>query len=293
MKGRVFILLLSAGLLVSSCGSKKNVVNSHKQNKDKVIVTNESSNSRHKKNDSPIASNPNTTPANSTDNTDEDSSTVPVFEDNNERYIYNYAQIAKDEMSLYGIPASITIAQGILESSAGRGELTLKSNNHFGIKCNGWEGEKVYHDDDTYQECFRKYKDPKYSFRDHSLFLKDRRRYSSLFNLKKDDYKGWAYGLKKAGYATDPRYPVKLISIIERYQLHRFDDEVLGNGSREGVAPKETKVDYTSIRYTVKKGDTLYSISQRYNLTVEELKSINKLKSDGLSVGQKLYVKTL
>lgn len=291
MKGKILILLLSAGLIVSSCGSKKNVVKSNKDNREKVIIANENSNYNHNENDKVITPNSNTTPIDSSEKTREN--TAPVFEDNNERYIYNYAQIAKDEMSLYGIPASITIAQGILESSAGRGELTLKSNNHFGIKCNGWEGEKVYHDDDTYQECFRKYKDPKYSFRDHSLFLKDRRRYSSLFNLKKDDYKGWAYGLKKAGYATDPRYPAKLISIIERYQLHRFDDEVLGNGSREGNPSKETKVDYTSIRYTVKKGDTLYSISQRYNLTVEELKSINKLKSDGLSIGQKLYVKTL
>ncbi|TXK75623.1 glucosaminidase domain-containing protein [Mesonia sp. K4-1] len=291
MKGKILILLLSAGLIVSSCGSKKNVVKSNKDKREKVIITNENSNYNHNENDKAVTPNSNTTPVDSSEKTKEN--TVPVFEDNNERYIYNYAQIAKDEMSLYGIPASITIAQGILESSAGRGELTLKSNNHFGIKCNGWEGEKVYHDDDTYQECFRKYKDPKYSFRDHSLFLKDRRRYSSLFNLKKDDYKGWAYGLKKAGYATDPRYPAKLISIIERYQLQRFDDEVLGNGSREGNPSKETKVDYTSIRYTVKKGDTLYSISQRYNLTVEELKSINKLKSDGLSIGQKLYVKTL
>lgn len=291
MKGKILILLLSAGLIVSSCGSKKNVVKSNKDKREKVIITNENSNYNHNENDKAVTPNSNTTPIDSSEKTKEN--TVPVFEDNNERYIYNYAQIAKDEMSLYGIPASITIAQGILESSAGRGELTLKSNNHFGIKCNGWEGEKVYHDDDTYQECFRKYKDPKYSFRDHSLFLKDRRRYSSLFNLKKDDYKGWAYGLKKAGYATDPRYPAKLISIIERYQLQRFDDEVLGNGSREGNPSKETKVDYTSIRYTVKKGDTLYSISQRYNLTVEELKSINKLKSDGLSIGQKLYVKTL
>ena len=291
MKGKILILLLSAGLIVSSCGSKKNVVKSNKDKREKVIIANENSNYNHNENDKVVTPNSNTTPIDSSEKTREN--TAPVFEDNNERYIYNYAQIAKDEMSLYGIPASITIAQGILESSAGRGELTLKSNNHFGIKCNGWEGEKVYHDDDTYQECFRKYKDPKYSFRDHSLFLKDRRRYSSLFNLKKDDYKGWAYGLKKAGYATDPRYPVKLISIIERYQLQRFDDEVLGNGSREGNPSKETKVDYTSIRYTVKKGDTLYSISQRYNLTVEELKSINKLKSDGLSIGQKLYVKTL
>lgn len=288
MKGRIFIALLLSGFLLSSCGSKKKVAKSGKDRTHRTVTTNGGRDHNPRGNDNGVVSNP----------TREDASTknqntpAPVFEDNNEWYIYEYAQIAKDEMALYGIPASITIAQGILESSGGKGELTLKSNNHFGIKCNGWEGEKVYHDDDTYQECFRKYKDPKYSFRDHSLFLKDRRRYSALFNLKKDDYKGWAYGLKKAGYATDPRYPIKLISIIERYQLQRFDNEVLGTGSRDGLPSKETKVDYTSIRYTVRRGDTLYSISKRYNLTIEELKSINKLRSDNLAIGQKLYVKT-
>ncbi|WP_283640958.1 glucosaminidase domain-containing protein, partial [Mesonia mobilis] len=194
---------------------------------------------------------------------------------------------------LYGIPASITLAQGVLESNAGQGELTLKSNNHFGIKCNGWQGEKVYHDDDALDECFRKYNNPKYSFRDHSLFLTDRRRYAKLFELNKDDYESWAYGLKSAGYATDPKYPDKLISIIERYELYKYDDEVLGNGDRKGKAQKELKVDYTSIRYTVKKGDTLYSISQSYDLTIEELKKLNNLKSDNLAIGQKLYVKSL
>lgn len=218
---------------------------------------------------------------------------TPVFKDNVERYVYNFAEIAKDEMKLYGIPASITLAQGVLESNAGQGELTLKSNNHFGIKCNGWQGEKVYHDDDVLDECFRKYNNPKYSFRDHSLFLTDRRRYSPLFQLNKDDYEAWAYGLKSAGYATDPKYPNKLISIIERYELYKYDDEVLGNGNRQGKPTKELKIDYTSIRYTVKKGDTLYSISQQYNLTVEELKKLNNLKSDNLAIGQKLYVKSL
>ncbi|MDQ7918358.1 glucosaminidase domain-containing protein [Mesonia sp. MT50] len=288
MRGRIFIVLLVSGLVLSSCGSKKEVAESGKDRTHKTVNANRGRDHNPRRNDNTAV--PNSTRGDA--NTKNPTTNAPVFEDNNEWYIYEYADIAKDEMALYGIPASITIAQGILESSGGKGELTLKSNNHFGIKCNGWEGEKVYHDDDTHQECFRKYKDPKYSFRDHSLFLKDRRRYSALFNLKKDDYKGWAYGLKKAGYATDPRYPVKLISIIERYQLQRFDDEVLGHGNRDGLSSKETKVDYTSIRYTVKKGDTLYSISQHYNLTIEELKSINKLRSDHLTIGQKLYVKT-
>lgn len=218
---------------------------------------------------------------------------APVFKNNVERYVYNFADIAKDEMKLYGIPASITLAQGVLESNAGQGELTLKSNNHFGIKCNGWQGEKVYHDDDALDECFRKYNNPKYSFRDHSLFLTDRRRYAALFKLNRDDYKAWAYGLKSAGYATDPKYPAKLISIIERYELYKYDDEVLGNGNRKGKANDEKKVDYTSIRYTVKKGDTLYSISRKYGLSIEELKKLNNLKSNNLAIGQKLYVKSL
>ena len=144
-------------------------------------------------------------------------------------YIDNYSEIAKEEMVQYGIPASITLAQGILESGAGRSALSKKSNNHFGIKCHkGWTGQRVFHDDDELQECFRKYKDPKYSFRDHSLFLTQRSRYEGLFAYKKNDYKSWAKGLRKAGYATDPKYPQKLINIIETYQLYSYDVEVLG-----------------------------------------------------------------
>tara|TARA_R110002072_G_scaffold12987_1_gene55119 strand:- start:24199 stop:24924 length:726 start_codon:yes stop_codon:yes gene_type:complete len=200
-------------------------------------------------------------------------------------YIDTYSKIAQDEMLQYGIPASITIAQGILESGAGRGELTSKANNHFGIKCHkGWTGEKVYHDDDEAQECFRKYKDPKYSFRDHSLFLTERSRYQDLFKLKKDDYKGWAKGLRKAGYATDPKYPDKLISIIERYDLDKLDSEVLG--SSVVVASEESKIS----TYRVVAGDTLYSISRRFNLTVETLKEYNGLNSNDLAVGQILYL---
>ncbi|PZD78662.1 glucosaminidase domain-containing protein [Mesonia sp. K7] len=219
--------------------------------------------------------------------------TGPVFEDINEKYIYDYVAIAQEEMKLYGIPASITLAQGILESSAGKGELTRKSNNHFGIKCNGWQGEKAYHDDDAYQECFRKYKDPKYSFRDHSLFLKERRRYAALFELDIEDYKGWAHGLKKAGYATDPRYPAKLIGLIERYNLSQYDRQVLGNAYTQNQKSGSLKADHTSIRYTVKKGDTLYGIAKQHNLTIEELKMLNNLNSNDLAIGQKLYVKSL
>jgi len=202
-------------------------------------------------------------------------------------YIKNYSEIAKEEMIQYGIPASITLAQGILESGAGRAELSKKSNNHFGIKCHReWTGERVYHDDDELQECFRKYKDPKYSFRDHSLFLTQRSRYQSLFKYKKDDYKSWAKGLKKAGYATDPKYPNKLIAIIEKYNLDSFDDAVLRKKSK-----RNKKRNTANIKtYIVKKGDTLFEISNRFNITIESIKEYNGLDSDIIVIGQKLYL---
>ena len=146
---------------------------------------------------------------------------------NTEDYVKFYSTIAMDEMMQFGIPASITLAQGILESGSGKGRLAVEANNHFGIKCHDWNGKKIYHDDDKEQECFRKYDNPEYSFRDHSLFLTNRSRYSFLFDLKKDEYKKWAKGLKKAGYATDPRYAQKLIDLIERYELYKFDNIVL------------------------------------------------------------------
>ncbi|MBZ9786095.1 glucosaminidase domain-containing protein [Psychroflexus sp. CAK57W] len=208
-----------------------------------------------------------------------------------ELYIYNFAGIAQEEMRLYGIPASITIAQGILESGSGSGNLTRKSNNHFGIKCNGWQGEKVYHDDDEAQECFRKYTDARYSFRDHSLFLFERNRYGLLFDYKSDDYKSWAKGLKKAGYATDPRYPEKLISLIERYHLYQYDKEVLEKNADLPLPKPQRYTSSNSDYYSVKRGDTLYNISQKFNLTVEELKSINKLKNDHIQAGQELKIK--
>jgi len=140
------------------------------------------------------------------------------------RYILKYSQIAVDEMNRSGIPASITLAQGILESGNGLSELAKKSNNHFGIKCHGtWNGEKVYHDDDKERECFRSYKNVRYSYEDHTDFIVRGSRYEFLFELDPSDYKGWAKGLKKAGYATAPDYATKLIRIIEEEGLHRFD----------------------------------------------------------------------
>ena len=213
--------------------------------------------------------------------------TPKVYASNTERYIDTHKGTAQNEMKLYGIPASITLAQGILESGSGKGRLSVEANNHFGIKCHGWSGAKIYHDDDALQECFRKYKDAKYSFRDHSLFLTERSRYSKLFKLKQEDYKGWAKGLKAAGYATDRKYPQKLISLIERYKLYEYDEIVLGKSYKKYKAPVKNNREV----YTVTKGDTLYSISRKYNITVKELQNINGLNDNTLSIGQVLVVK--
>ena len=140
-------------------------------------------------------------------------------------YIKKYAPAATKNMRFYKIPASITLAQGILESGHGQSTLAKKANNHFGIKCHkGWKGKSILHDDDAKDECFRSYKNPLRSYKDHSLFLVERDRYSSLFKLNRKDYKSWAIGLKAAGYATDPKYADKLISLIERFKLNRFDE---------------------------------------------------------------------
>jgi len=148
----------------------------------------------------------------------------PTKADVQTEYIQKYASIAVREMERTGVPASITLAQGILESDSGRSALTRKGNNHFGIKChNDWSGKKMYYDDDKRGECFRVYASAEASFRDHSDFLRGRDRYKFLFDLKKTDYKGWAKGLKKAGYATDPNYANRLIGLIEQYELYKYD----------------------------------------------------------------------
>ena len=196
------------------------------------------------------------------------------------QYIRKYAPLAVLEMHKYDIPASITLAQGILESGNGRSQLASKSNNHFGIKCHvGWKGQKVYHDDDEKGECFRKYKFVETSYKDHSEFLSGRRRYEKLFKLRKSDYKGWAKGLKKAGYATDKKYPKKIIKIIETYNLYEFDKftkKDLKRGKREkpkkrNTKPKKSIPEY----YQVKKGDTLYSIARKFKTTVALIKDVN------------------
>lgn len=155
-------------------------------------------------------------------------------------YIEQYKNIAIEEMVRFGIPASITIAQGIHESTAGKSKLALNSNNHFGIKCHkDWNGNGYHHDDDAPQECFRVYDKPEDSYRDHSQFLLSRGWYKPLFNLSKTDYNGWAYGLKKAGYATNPKYPEVLIGIIEKYQLYHLD--TISSSGNHSVVPCGTQ----------------------------------------------------
>lgn len=206
-----------------------------------------------------------------------------------EEYIATFAPVAQLEMKAYGIPASITLAQGMLESGYGQGDLTRKTNNHFGIKCHtGWEGEYAHHDDDEKGECFRKYNHPMYSFRDHSIFLTSRSRYASLFDLPKHDYKAWARGLKAAGYATDRHYPQKLISFIERYRLDRFDREVLP-GDYSVVTDSSPMEEYGV--HVVEQGDTLYSLSRKYLTTVPELMELNNMSTSNLSVGQKIRIR--
>lgn len=208
-------------------------------------------------------------------------------EERRQWYIKTFAPVAQEEMRRYKIPASITLAQGILESQSGVGELALKSNNHFGIKCHKtWKGPKVYHDDDARGECFRKYKDPRNSYRDHSLFLANRQRYAFLFNLNIRNYKAWAKGLKKAGYATDPKYANKLISIIDRYDLSRWDRVKFF----EQAQSDSSKTNKLSQRYIVRSGDTLYSISKRYGVTVSTLQQLNNMSDTSLSIGQELII---
>ena len=279
------IACLFAIIMFVSCGSSNRYVQTSKKKPvaSKTVVNT-------KKVVKPTSSN-----ANRETETMISTSKTTVYTDVVFEYINDFKNIAKSNMKDYGIPASIILAQGILESGAGRGELAKRSNNHFGIKCHtGWEGEKVYHDDDAEQECFRKYTDPAQSYRDHALFLTGRSRYSNLFKLGKDDYQAWAKGLRAAGYATDPKYPDKLISYIEKYNLHRYDAEVLGknytvfDNATKPIVISSQKVDDL---HQVQQGETLYSISKKFNISVESLKQKNNLIDNTISIGQRLIVK--
>ena len=191
-------------------------------------------------------------------------------------YIEKYHQEAIEQMQRYHIPASITLAQGLLESGAGRSTLTRKSNNHFGIKCGSdWRGHKTYHDDDAKGECFRVYKNARESFEDHSRFLAGKNRYASLFTLKVTDYKGWAHGLKNAGYATNPAYATKLIQIIELYDLDRFD-----NGKLKGTwiaNPHEPYLANGLLYVIARTGDTFETLSDEFGISARKLRKYNDL----------------
>lgn len=220
-------------------------------------------------------------------------------------YIDRFKAIAIQEMNLYGIPASITLAQGLFESGNGNGDLAKIANNHFGIKCTSdWKGKSYYKDDDQVNDCFRVYDRPEDSYRDHSEFLK-RKRYAPLFELDKNDYQGWANGLKTAGYATNPKYPQLLIGVIEKYHLDQYDrpegevqkikreDRVLTQINQNiGKAIKDSLVQSTPITklYTIKTGDTLYNVSKRFGLTVDELKTLNNMADNSIKIGQKLVI---
>ncbi len=187
-------------------------------------------------------------------------------------YIRQYAPIAEKKMKEYHIPSSITLAQGILESRSGQSTLTKKSNNHFGIKCHkDWQGKKTYHDDDKKGECFRVYDKAEQSFDDHSEFLTTRKRYRMLFELPKGDYIGWAFGLRQTGYATDNRYPHKLIGIIEKNELYKYDREALGADYE-----KESK---NTLYYKVKQGDNLSKIAKIKGIPVEKITRYNRLEA--------------
>ena len=217
-------------------------------------------------------------------------------------YIDQYKDLAIAEMLKYDIPASITLAQGLLESGAGMSELARKGNNHFGIKCHDWDGATTYHDDDEEQECFRKYRDVYESYEDHSRFLARQPRYRSLFRLKRTDYKGWARGLKKCGYATSPTYANKLIGIIELYKLHKYDKAtkydrfMVSRSEVKGIAPGTNLHQihiYNKNYYLIARaGDTFKSIAKEVGISYKKIAKYNERdKNDTLIPGEVVYLK--
>lgn len=215
-------------------------------------------------------------------------------------YIKQYAPLAVEQMRRHKIPASITLAQGLLESGAGQSELARKSNNHFGIKCGGgWRGRTVRHDDDARNECFRAYRTPMDSYEDHSLFLRRGARYAFLFNLKITDYRGWARGLKKAGYATDPSYANRLITIIEDYDLYKYDSQGIVRNWEKQVKKKPWLARphqvfiANDIAYVVARdGDTFQALGKEFGISWKKLVKYNDLQKDyTLEEGDIIYLK--
>lgn len=204
-------------------------------------------------------------------------------------YIEKYKGIAIEQMNKYHIPASITLAQGLLESGAGKSELAQKSNNHFGIKCHSWDGKRTYHDDDEVGECFRVYKSVRDSYEDHSIFLATGARYAFLFKFDKTDYISWARGLKRAGYATSPTYAEKLIEIIERYGLDRFDHNQ-GNQTRY-LGPHTPRLASGIVYIVARQGDTMQGIVEEFGIPKRKLIRYNDLYKNYVPVkGDIIYL---
>ena len=224
---------------------------------------------------------------------------------NRRDYVDKFKNIAVEQMKKSGVPASIILGQACLESAYGKSRLATEGKNHFGIKChNSWSGSKIYHNDDARGECFRKYKTDEESFRNHSDFLRYNKRYASLFDLAPTDYKGWAYGLKKAGYATDPKYAELLIGIIESNKLHLFDTKVtpeipspsvLETIEAENFVIQLNRRVYTrnGVKYTkINEGETYEQIASEFKLTERQLLKYNDLsKYNRPYAGQELYIK--
>lgn len=237
-------------------------------------------------------------------------------------YVNMWSNVAVEHMLTYRIPASITLAQGLLESGNGNSPLAVQANNHFGIKCSDWTGDKIYFDDDAKGECFRKYPSATESYNDHSLFLTKKSRYASLFQLPVDDYKSWAKGLKKAGYATHPEYAEKLIDLIERLKLYEYDEktapsnsgtELLANQAKENKDKSNSKhtasvkIDESCLKYqahtakenkndvkfiVARKGDTYYKIAKEFHLAMWQMYRYNDFvdKKDMLEEGDIIYL---
>lgn len=218
-----------------------------------------------------------------------------------QQYIDQYKDCAIEQMLKWKVPASITLAQGLLESGAGQSRLAVKGNNHFGIKCHGWGGRSVYHDDDKRNECFRAYDSPFESFEDHSRFLVNGQRYQGLFRLELTDYKGWARGLKAAGYATNPKYADLLIDIIQLYRLYEYDkaksyDKFItehARNSKVGGQPLHPIKIYNKNYYLLaRRGDTFRSIGNEVGISYKKLAKYNERgKNDVLAEGEMVWLK--
>ena len=205
-------------------------------------------------------------------------------------YIEKYSSLAVKQMHQYKIPASITLAQGILESNNGNSRLATKANNHFGIKCHGWEGKKIFADDDKKNECFRNYKNVLESFVDHSLFLNKYSRYEFLFDYKITDYKSWAKGLKKAGYATNNKYPELLIKIIEENKLYQFDSKKIDKNLISGK--RNIYMHPNNIKYVISKNQETYkTIAKSLNIKLKQILKYNDDNNQNvLNVGTKVFI---